>query len=128
MGQNKERWQRAAYIKLLLATKCRNMAHRYLAPTVGSPAHIISPFKLSPHICKRGRCNVATSTCVYPVSSDKVVGSSGTRTASFMYLRKKKSSGVKSGEQGGQVIGLCVLISFPQKLSIQKVQNCTVKM
>jgi len=35
-----------------------------------------------------------------------------------MYLQKK-SSGVKSGEQGGQARGLCVLVNFPQKLSIQ---------
>lgn len=73
--------------------------------------------------------NVATSTRIYPLSSDKVVGSGGTQTASFMYLqKKKKSSGVKSGEEGGQVIGLCVLINFPQKLLIQKVSNCNVKM
>ena len=57
--------------------------------------------------------NVATSTRVCPIISDKVVGSGGTQTASFMYLQQKKSNGVKSGEQGGQVIGLFVLISFP---------------
>jgi len=72
--------------------------------------------------------NVATSTRIYPISSDKVVGSGGTQTVSFMYLQQKKSNGVKSGEQGGQLIGLFVVINFPQKLSIQKVPNCTVKM
>lgn len=52
--------------------------------------------------------NVATSTHIYPISSDKMVSSRGTQTASFTYLQKKKSNGVKSGEQGGQVIGcLC---------------------
>ena len=51
--------------------------------------------------------NVATSTRIYPINSDKVVGSGGTQTVSFTYLQKK-SNGVKSGEQGGQVIGcLC---------------------
>jgi len=43
------------------------MKHRYLVPTVGSPAHIISLFKLSRHICKHGRCKCSHINSYLPL-------------------------------------------------------------
>jgi hypothetical protein len=49
--------------------------------------------------------NEVTATVNLPASFIKALASGGKDTASLIYPQKKNTKGVKSGEQGGQVIG-----------------------
>jgi hypothetical protein len=57
--------------------------------------------------------SVATASRIHPTSLHSIVGNGGTKTASFMYPHKKKSSGVRSGERDGQERGPPLPVHFP---------------
>jgi len=79
--------------------------------TFGNMADICAIVHLVPHACQHIMVDQSHSSSDTVAKIWRLAGSGGTKTASFTNPQKKKSHGVKSGDQGGHLINASS--SFP---------------